>query len=377
MIYAQNQGITGINIHRKIIDRVYHGNRLVWLRNSTADSFTIVGDDTIVETRSKSYRVKYAGSDDIAYEWSFSGSDPTSVIYNHNHRKITITAKRGDYGKTMVITCNLTKKDGTVLTSTKSVLILEKRAIDEIIIPDVVLCGRDSSVYAPYTILPPNAQYEYEVVDASIWDTTFAIMESYTHDGATIEQTVKNTTGVIQEATYGVKIIDEASEVHSDTATVYNVNPVDYFMINRHNAGRGDIITDTIRVGVFFEVPITEYILNFGIGFDGYVDYGTDKPFMHDELREFYLNGSKYPPYNKIIWIGEGAPKRAVRTKEIPGVSCILISTNDRFYTTFAIPEEYRNIEGNNAAFIFSVRWDGQMFRVELHQDSYIKPAFR
>lgn len=172
MIYAQNQSITGINIQRKIIDRVYHGNRLVWLRNSTADSFTIVGDDTIVETGKNTFRIKYAGSDDLSYKWTFSNvsSSNIHVSYNHNRKKAYITVDESNNSEYLYITVVMNRRDKAPLTATKRVDILERRMINYLYINDVTFDLNDSSVYVPLYVVPSKYRALCTIVDASVGD---------------------------------------------------------------------------------------------------------------------------------------------------------------------------------------------------------------
>ena len=130
-------------------------------------------------------------------------------------------------------------------------------------------------------------------------------------------------------------------------------------------------ITDTIKVGIILPQPITSYILGIGLGcgydgeitpvfgLGGFVEYGTDKPFLQDELSEFYYNGSTYPKCNEVIWIDSEQPKQATRIHDVTGVNIMIKSTNDYLYTSVKIPDEYADISGKNAEYVFRIKWDG------------------
>ena len=234
MIYVHNQGITGINIHSKIIDSVYHGNRLVWLRNSTADSFTIEGDDSIVDTKPKTFRAKYAGSDDISYTWSFTYDDPDSISYNHNHRKVTVAPVRGSYGNYMTITCIMQRKDRDPLTATKEVEILEYRGIDGFSINDTIFDITDSSVMVELNTDPAQYKGTVTVIDASVDNDGFEIDETNNYY-VSIINTVPISNTVV-EFNISVEVEDLFNVVFRDTAKIYAIRPTTHFTVNGEDA---------------------------------------------------------------------------------------------------------------------------------------------
>ena len=232
MIYAQNQGITGINIHRKIIDRVYKGNRLVWLRDSTADYFTIVGDDYILASKSKTYRVKYSGSDDVSYSWTFSGIFPERIIYNHNKRKVSIKTNINDDEKTLVITCVMTRKNKSPLTATKTVNILPYVGIINFDIEQDIICNvaQDTSTYANFYIYPEDYAPDSSVVSVSLSDD-YATLSNATPYGVSIDHGIRDsshdsslyasvTDNIIVDAP-DYEIVDSISEASGDYDHVY------------------------------------------------------------------------------------------------------------------------------------------------------------
>ena len=234
MIYIHNESITGINTHNKSIDRVYKGNRLVWLRDSTADSFTIEGDDSIVETKPKTFRAKYAGSDDISYTWSFTYANPDSISYNHNHRKVTVEPVRGSYGNYMTITCIMQRKGRDPLTATKEVEILEYRGIDGFSINDTIFDITDSSVMVELNTDPAQYKGTVTVIDASVDNDGFEIDETNNYY-VSIINTVPISNTVV-EFNLSVEVEDLFNVVFRDTAKIYAIRPTTHFTVNGEDA---------------------------------------------------------------------------------------------------------------------------------------------
>lgn len=231
MIYAHNKSITGINVQYKSIDRVYKGSRLVWLRDSSSDSMSIIGDSSIFAGHTYTYRIRYDGSDDRSYEWSFSGVTPESIVYNHNHRKVTITTSYEDHDKTMTITCIMTRFDGTHLMATKDVLVVEPKAFETVTINDMIFDNNDSSIYRDYIIVPPTHTDDYTVTDVSVGFNPYTELESYDRFGVTVYQKQINTTDIIGAAIFSAVFTDEFDNVVDASANVYSINPVQYFLI--------------------------------------------------------------------------------------------------------------------------------------------------
>ena len=207
MIYIHNESITGINTHNKSIDRVYNGNRLVWLRNSTADSFTIVGADTVVESYSSTFRVSYAGSDDMLYHWSASeiSAEDISIAYNHNRKKAKITVNKGSGVSHFIINVTMYRYDKDPLFCSKIVSVIEAGGITSFSISDVVYKISDSSVFVPFDIIPPEYKPICTIYDASISDSSLNLTNGSGY-GIYIEK--KHKINQENESSMTVSILD-------------------------------------------------------------------------------------------------------------------------------------------------------------------------
>ena len=332
MIYVHNQGITGINIHSKIIDSVYHGNRLVWLRNSTADSFTIVGDSSIFAGHAYTFRAKYAGSDDILYEWSFSGVTPETIVYNHNHRKVTIITSYEDYDKTMTITCVMTRIDGTQLTSTNSVYVNESKAIEIVNIEDIIFENDDSSLYGNFIIIPPTHTDEYSVSDVSIGLNDYTDLESYDKFGITAYQKQINTTDIIMSARSSATITDEFGNVFDASGNVYSINPLQYFSIEGQ-IDRTPLMKNRIDIG-FRCSSYNGYKRVKGVGICTSYTSDGDPTYVKEDLK-VYKNITTHPSYglNGIVEKGTTTPYAASQLEELGRISTI--DYNTVYYASF------------------------------------------
>ena len=67
MIYIHNKTITGLNVHNQVIQKVYKGNRIVWMRDTHGGELSIVGESSIFTGIYQSFKARYTGTDDLSY----------------------------------------------------------------------------------------------------------------------------------------------------------------------------------------------------------------------------------------------------------------------------------------------------------------------
>lgn len=399
MIYAHNQSITGINANLKSIDRVYKGERLVWLRNSTSDHFDIVGSDTIVGGIYKLYRIRYAGSDDVSYTWSFSNVTPEIVTYNHNKKKAIVKiAKREHIGEYMVISVVMRRVDGTTLTATKNVLVLENTGIESFTIDDILFDVNDSSCYVDYNIIPEDYPF-YSVYDSSVDDSRLYVSE-YVDGGLYVSKVSPEDSSLYSTKLY-VSIVDEDVDVPYEavilepekyvqvdgvwrrrfdaSANLHVVSELETFIINNeYLVGKGENLNSKIKIGVIVspDVIYTYYdgaqISSINIyNSDGYNDYGlygvyemgTDVPYGSSGLRRLSTY-SKYLYRNVVHWIDYDAsngtstyvPTLAEkRGSNICAYVSIMCIGGDEIRQRVEIPQQFTNIENNIARYVFRI----------------------
>ena len=388
MIYTHNKSITGINIHYKPIERVYKGSRLVWLRDSTSDTLTIVGDSSIFAGRSYTFRAKYAGSDDRLYEWSFSGVTPETIVYNHNHRKVTIIASYEDYDKILTITCVMTRIDGTQLTATKSVYIDELRAIETVNIEDIIFENDDSSLYGNFIITPPTHTDIYSVSDVSIGLNDYTDLESYDKFGITAYQKQINTTDIIMSAISSATITDEFGNVVDASGNVYSINPVQYFSIEGQ-IDRNLLMKNRINIGFLCTSSMGyEYVKGVGIctsytadgeptyvsgnlkvyknittypsyGLNGIVEKGTTTPYASSQLET--LGRRSTIAYNTVYYASftDNLPPFAVKTGDVYVYIMVKFTYGNDTWTLYkpvTVPQSYADIDGKYAEYVFNIQ---------------------
>lgn len=398
MIYVHNESITGISIHSKIIDRVYHGNSLVWLRDSTADSFTINGESSIHEYSTKQYRIKYAGNDDVSYSWTFSGVTPESVVYNHNKRKAIITVGKGHVGEYLEITVVMKRLNNTPLTETKRVLILKNEGLIDFKLDDVYFFVEDSSSDLVRYNLDPEGYNRFSVYNSAV-DSSRLYVSEYAEDGLYLSKTDPTDIHTIFNTVLNVSLLDELIDVpyedvelnpdryvHTDagwrkrldaSANVYVNTEIQSFVINDTiDVGNGEDLYNRIKIGVIVSDDV-EYYGNNMIGSvnihknDTYTDYGlygvTDRygvAYGAIGLRKLASN-SKYLSRGIIHWINcatsssETAyvPELAFKYKSDIRAYIIIKAIDDSeiLRKCITIPHEYTNIENNIAEYVFRI----------------------
>ena len=399
MIYVHNESITGINIHRKIIDRVYHGNRLVWLRNSTADSFTIDGESSIYECFTKQYRIKYAGNDDVSYSWTFSGVTPESVVYNHNKRKAIITVGKGHVGEYLEITVVMERRNNTPLTETKRVLILKNEGLIDFKLDDVYFFVEDSSSDLVRYNLEPEGYNRFSVYNSSV-DSSRLYVSEYDEDGLYLSKTDPTDLHTMFNTVLHVSLLDDFIDVpyedvelnpdryvHTDagwrkrldaSANVYVTTDIQSFVINDTiDVGNGDDLYNRIKIGVIVSDDVA-YVGNKMIGSvniycdDTYTNYGlygvsdssTNTPYCSNGLSKL-ASTSKYLSRGIIHWIDCSlpnlqttyVPRLAVKTENNikAYISIKRIDDSEILRKCITIPYEYTNIENKIAEYVFRI----------------------
>lgn len=399
MIYVHNQGITGINIHSNIIDRVYHGNRLVWLRNSTADTFTIDGESSIHECFTKQYRIKYSGNDDVSYSWTFSGVTPDSVVYNHNKRKAIITVGKGHVGEYLEITVVMERRNNTPLTEIKRVLILKNEGLIDFKLDDVYFFVEDSSSDLVRYNLDPEGYKLFSVYDSSV-DSSRLYVSEYAEDGLYLSKTDPTDLHTMFNTVLHVSLLDDFIDVpyedvelnpdryvHTDagwrkrldaSANVYVTTEIQSFVINNTiDVGNGEDLYNRIKIGVIVSDDVA-YVGNNMIGSvniycdDTYTDYGlygvsdssTNTPYCSNGLSKL-ASTSKYLSRGIIHWIDCSlpnlpttyVPRLAVKTENNikAYISIKGIDDSEILRKCITIPHEYTNIENNIAEYVFRI----------------------
>ena len=399
MIYVHNQGITGINIHSNIIDRVYHGNRLVWLRNSTADTFTIDGESSIHEYFTKQYRIKYSGNDDVSYSWTFSGVTPDSVVYNHNKRKAIITVGKGHVGEYLEITVVMDRRNNTPLTETKRVLILKNEGLIDFKLDDVYFFVEDSSSDLVRYNLDPEGYKLFSVYDSSV-DSSRLYVSEYAEDGLYLSKTDPTDLHTMFNTVLHVSLLDDFIDVpyedvelnpdryvHTDagwrkrldaSANVYVTTEIQSFVINNTiDVGNGEDLYNRIKMGVIVSDDVA-YVGNNMIGSvniycdDTYTDYGlygvsdssTNTPYCSNGLSKL-ASTSKYLSRGIIHWIDCSlpnlpttyVPRLAVKTENNikAYISIKGIDDSEILRKCITIPHEYTNIENHIAEYVFRI----------------------
>ena len=399
MIYVHNQGITGINIHSNIIDRVYHGNRLVWLRNSTADTFTIDGESSIHEYFTKQYRIKYSGNDDVSYSWTFSGVTPDSVVYNHNKRKAIITVGKGHVGEYLEITVVMERRNNTPLTETKRVLILKNEGLIDFKLDDVYFFVEDSSSDLVRYNLDPEGYKLFSVYDSSV-DSSRLYVSEYAEDGLYLSKTDPTDLHTMFNTVLHVSLLDDFIDVpyedvelnpdryvHTDagwrkrldaSANVYVTTEIQSFVINNTiDVGNGEDLYNRIKIGVIVSDDVA-YVGNNMIGSvniycdDTYTDYGlygvsdssTNTPYCSNGLSKL-ASTSKYLSRGIIHWIDCSlpnlpttyVPRLAVKTENNikAYISIKGIDDSEILRKCITIPYEYTNIENKIAEYVFRI----------------------
>ena len=399
MIYVHNQGITGINIHSNIIDRVYHGNRLVWLRNSTADTFTIDGESSIHEYFTKQYRIKYSGNDDVSYSWTFSGVTPDSVVYNHNKRKAIITVGKGHVGEYLEITVVMERRNNTPLTEIKRVLILKNEGLIDFKLDDVYFFVEDSSSDLVRYNLDPEGYKLFSVYDSSV-DSSRLYVSEYAEDGLYLSKTDPTDLHTMFNTVLHVSLLDDFIDVpyedvelnpdryvHTDagwrkrldaSANVYVTTEIQSFVINNTiDVGNGEDLYNRIKIGVIVSDDVA-YVGNNMIGSvniycdDTYTDYGlygvsdssTNTPYCSNGLSKL-ASTSKYLSRGIIHWIDCSlpnlpttyVPRLAVKTENNikAYISIKGIDDSEILRKCITIPHEYTNIENNIAEYVFRI----------------------
>lgn len=415
MIFAHNKNIIGIYVNSKTINRVYNGENLVWFRNRTSDHFDIIGSDTIYGWHTTLYKIRYAGYDDVSYTWTFSNVTPEVITYNRSMRKARVNIPRQEHiGEYMTISVVMTRKDGTTLTSTKNVLVIENPGITSFTIGDTMFDVIDSSCYVEYNIIPEGYTY-YSVYDSSVDDNRLYISE-YVDGGMYVSKVHPEDSSVYSTKIYAtiiddnidvpynevllhpekyVKINDVWRELLDASANLHIVPELETFIINdEYRVGKGENLGSKIKIGVivsqdviygnyirdpypwpddikFLNISSTsigsiniynsnEYI-NYGLG--GVYELGTNIPYGSNGLRKFSTYTKE--PYRGVVhWIDYDGPNDSStyvptlaekRGSNICAYVSVVLSDESEIRQCVEIPQQFTDIENNSVRYVFRI----------------------
>ena len=200
MIYIHNKTITGLNVHNQVIQKVYKGNRIVWMRDTHGGELSIVGESSIFTGIYQSFKARYTGTDDLSYNWYIIGVDRSmiDVRYNHNHKKISICINPNAEINTIYIFLSLKKRDNTYLYASRNENVVNRPRIESFTIADVKYNLKDSSVFAPFVITPSDYAPLFSVESATISDSSLNLT-NISYRGLCIEKVNGMTRETVAE----------------------------------------------------------------------------------------------------------------------------------------------------------------------------------
>ena len=200
MIYIHNKTITGLNVHNQVIQKVYKGNRIVWMRDTHGGELSIVGKPSIFTGIYQSFKARYTGTDDLSYNWYIIGVDRSmiDVIYNHNHKKISICINPNAEINTIYIFLSLKKRDNTYLYASRNQNVTNRPRIESFTIANVKYDLKDSSVFAPFVITPSDYAPLFRVESATISDSSLNLT-NISYRGLCIEKVNGMTRETVAE----------------------------------------------------------------------------------------------------------------------------------------------------------------------------------
>ena len=266
MIYTQNKTITGLNVHSKLIQKVYKGNRIVWMRDTHGGELSIVGEPSIFTGIYQYFKARYTGTDDLSYNWYIIGVDRSmiDVRYNHNHKKISICINPNAEINTIYILLSIKKRDNTYLYASSRENVINRPIIESFNIDDVKYDLKDSSVFAPFAITPSDYAPLFIVKSATISDSSL------------------NLTNISYRGLY----IEKANDMKRETVAKLNVSITDNCIIPEEN------IPDISNLEIVETVSKAS----------GYFD----EIFVTSERRYYEKNNlGKYEPYGVMYDVSE------------------------------------------------------------------------
>lgn len=226
MIYIHNKTITGLNVHNQVIQKVYKGNRIVWVRDTHGGELSIVGESSIFTGIYQSFRARYTGTDDLSYNWYIMGVDRSmiDVRYNHNHKKISICINPNATIDTLYIFLSLKKRDNTYLYARMNETVKNRPIIESFTIADVKYDLKDSSVFAPFVITPSDYAPLFSVESATISDSSLNLT-NISYRGLCIEKVNGMTRETVAEL--NVSITDNCIIQKENIPDLSNIEIVD------------------------------------------------------------------------------------------------------------------------------------------------------
>ena len=226
MIYIHNKTITGLNVHNQVIQKVYKGNRIVWMRDTHGGELSIVCDSSIFTGIYQSFKARYTGTDDLSYNWYIIGVDRSmiDVRYNHNHKKISICINPNAEINTIYIFLSLKKRDNTYLYASSRENVINRPIIESFTIADVKYDLKDSSVFAPFAITPSDYAPLFSVESATISDSSLNLT-NISYRGLCIEKVNGMTRETVAEL--NVSITDNCIIQKENIPDLSNIEIVD------------------------------------------------------------------------------------------------------------------------------------------------------
>ena len=190
MIYIHNKTITGLNAHNQVIQKVYKGNRIVWMRDTHGGELSIVGESSIFTGIYQSFKARYTGTDDLSYNWYIIGVDRSmiDIRYNHNHKKISICINPNATINTIYILLSIKKRDNTYIYASRNENVINRPIIESFTIADVKYNLKYKSVFAPFVITPSDYAPLFSVKYATISDSSLNLT-NISYKGLYIEKT--------------------------------------------------------------------------------------------------------------------------------------------------------------------------------------------
>jgi hypothetical protein len=212
------------------------GNSLYVIYNTqTSSNATINGDDEIAQGRTKQYVINYNGNDIKEYSWNVSNV----ASYTPNSNRCSITAKT-DSLDNIIISCNLTRVNGTVLNVTKTVSVTTDNQITGVNLEDMDISFTQGSYSVPINILPANYNSDYTVTRVELSSNAFVELSSWTKTNILLRVISSNNTDVIYNATLSITIKDDQNNLFNDECNIYFINPITGFAVNGENVGYGE-----------------------------------------------------------------------------------------------------------------------------------------
>lgn len=184
----------------------------------TGSSVKVIGDNTLSQGRSKIYGFKYDGNDAAKIEWSV-----TNAEFEYVENGIKVTADLESLNEIIII-CTLTKTDGTILSDTKTVKVIENIYIQDVQIDDVEISEIGEKII-PITINPSTYTVDVADVKVIIDANEYATLGEYNKNTITLKR-IKDVTNESVSVNVNLKITDIDGNEFNDTCAVWLTNPM-------------------------------------------------------------------------------------------------------------------------------------------------------